>query len=173
MPGRIVLFVRADNNNNLSFRHGHLLYASYQEKIVAPVASTSVSPAPPSTSSSTAVLNGAKKEKKPWEGIQEDSVDVYWESQDGKIPRPRDAKFCRHGDKAMCDYCMPLEVSSKEDGMLIVNDTNLSLFLFLSSASHTIPIINWSIASNTFPFIHISESKTLPPINPRNRIFHL
>lgn len=46
---------------------------------------------------------------RPWERIAEDPVDTYWAQQPGTIPRRRDMQFCRHGDKGMCDYCMPLE----------------------------------------------------------------
>jgi len=47
--------------------------------------------------------------KRPWESVQEDPVDIYWRSQSGKIPRGRDARFCKHGINGMCDYCTPLE----------------------------------------------------------------
>lgn len=41
------------------------------------------------------------------------SVDKYWRSQTGLIPRGRDLRFCKHGDKGMCEYCTPLEVRAQ------------------------------------------------------------
>lgn len=103
---------------NLGIAHGHLLYANYSE-IKTPSASSSV-PIEPAGLSSTQPASGPQPNgmngsinlpitKKPWETVKEDAVDTFWEAQDGKIPRNKDPKFCRHGDKAMCDYCMPLE----------------------------------------------------------------
>lgn len=51
----------------------------------------------------------SKSLKHPSDPVQEDPVDEYWRTQDGKIPRNKDDQFCKHGPKGMCDYCMPLE----------------------------------------------------------------
>lgn len=100
--------------------HGDLLFVAWKSlpsSAPAPSsaqdqATTSQETAESSTDAAAVSNQSQSAGKDAWRNVTEDPVDVYWEQQDGKIPRPKDSKFCRHGDKAMCDYCMPLEVSS-------------------------------------------------------------
>lgn len=100
----------------LGLNHGDLLFASYNlldaptpiatsstlSGLAVPVESTLIIP---SNAPSTAPT-GAKK---LWELAQEEAVDTYWESKDGKIARKKGTDVCQCGPKAMCDFCMPLE----------------------------------------------------------------
>lgn len=114
--------------------HGDLIFLSYKTSEApaapsvpsqpsAPVASTLSGqsipiPLNPSSSSSSSIALPAgiassipaAPKLSALAKVVEDPVDEYWRSQDGKIMRKRDEKMCRHGEKGMCDYCMPLEV---------------------------------------------------------------
>ncbi|KAG1757330.1 NPL4 family-domain-containing protein [Suillus lakei] len=80
-------------------RHGDMIFVGYLTK-------ASQVPAAPM---SIDVPSSTRLQSNIWETVQEDAVDIYWRSKDGKIPRGRDARFCKHGVNGMCDYCMPLE----------------------------------------------------------------
>jgi nuclear protein localization protein 4 homolog len=84
-----------------------MLYLSYK-----PYEDVTRGPSPPGDvgAQPSSSAQNPPEQKRLWENVQEDAVDTYWRTKDGKIPRKRDTRFCKHGDKGMCDYCMPLEV---------------------------------------------------------------
>lgn len=110
--------LRGNSLSDLGISHGHLLYATYKDREETSEASVTANgqSASAAASSSTAASTSATPltTSKPWQNVVEAPVDQYWESRGGMIPRERDSKFCRHGPKAMCDYCMPLEVSDTD-----------------------------------------------------------
>ncbi|KAI5124405.1 hypothetical protein M0805_008289 [Coniferiporia weirii] len=98
--------LRGRTLGGLGLKHGDLMFVSYQGKADSSEHATLA----PSGEPATGTLHPpADATHRPWELVKEDSVDEYWRKQDGKIPRTRDSRFCKHGANAMCDYCMPLE----------------------------------------------------------------
>ncbi|KAL2199639.1 NPL4 family-domain-containing protein [Corynascus similis CBS 632.67] len=110
----------------VGLRHGDLIFVSYKHQDAATNGAVDTQPTT-SIASSTNRLNGkpilptedhpidpppntsAERIKNPWEVVRQSPLDDRLDRQDGKIPRKKDNKMCRHGPKGMCDYCMPLD----------------------------------------------------------------
>ncbi|MCJ1359744.1 MAG: nuclear protein localization protein 4 [Icmadophila ericetorum] len=122
---RLLSSLRGVTIERVNLRHGDKLFLKFSEQ--APINGHSKPPTD-STFTSTNRLNGhaipipdalpiniptvtspTANIRNPWEVVQQSPLDDTLDKQDGKITRPRDQKMCRHGQKGMCDYCMPLE----------------------------------------------------------------
>ncbi|KAK3996823.1 nuclear protein localization protein 4 [Cladorrhinum sp. PSN332] len=114
----------------IGFSHGDMIFVTYQHNdATADGDSSGDAQASAILSTTTARLNGrpilptedhpidplpsitspAERIQNPWEVVKQSPLDNRLDKLDGKIPRGRDAKMCRHGPKGMCDYCMPLD----------------------------------------------------------------
>ncbi|KAJ2829391.1 nuclear protein localization protein 4 [Coemansia erecta] len=79
---------------SLGLKHGDMLFAN-----VAASARPSEEP--------TSIMAEAPRESAM--RVKQDAVDNELERNDGLTSRTRDAKMCKHGANAMCEYCLPIE----------------------------------------------------------------
>lgn len=109
--GEKLVFNIAGSLAQLGIKHGDLLFASYKFKSQSSVALQAPAISTPDHASLATSSNhgNSKANDQAWKNVKEPEIDQVLGKEDGKIPRKRDTKFCRHGDKSMCDYCMPLE----------------------------------------------------------------
>ncbi|CAN6656129.1 nuclear protein localization protein 4 [Trichomonascus vanleenenianus] len=110
-PGRFATDLSASTVGALDIKHGDLLFVTYSDRqedssmetdrVQGTQGAVQAERAPGRQQGMTA--------QETFESVKQLPIDDLLDKKDGKIKRPRDPKMCRHGDKGMCDYCMPLE----------------------------------------------------------------
>lgn len=113
---RRLLALKGTTLQRVGLRHGEMIFLTYDmldhlsnghATITTPSESKlNGRPASPQAPPTSHIPNTAKS---AWEGVKQSPLYDQLDRKDGKIPRGRDHKMCRHGEKGMCDYCMPLE----------------------------------------------------------------
>ncbi|CAJ2501771.1 Uu.00g046240.m01.CDS01 [Anthostomella pinea] len=112
----------------IGLNHGDLIFINYKHKDSDTNGHADGAPESSHTLASTNRLNGkpilptedlpisqppvtspSQTIKNPWEVVRQSALDDRLDRRDGKIPRGRDHRMCKHGLKGMCDYCMPLD----------------------------------------------------------------
>ena len=99
----------------VGLKHGDQLYLDYKE--LGHLSNGHSEPAPSTTSTAPVAAIPAvtaSSIRNPWETVKQSPLDDQLDKKDGKIKRGRDYKMCRHAEKGMCDYCMPLEPYAPE-----------------------------------------------------------
>lgn len=93
---------------DLGLKHGDIIYVKYKEKESEPSAT--------SPAASTALSGSVQIDSAPMSAtsnLPELPLDQELDKEEGLIPRKR-SSLCRHGDRAMCEYCSPLPPWDKQ-----------------------------------------------------------
>ncbi|KAI7903927.1 NPL4 family-domain-containing protein [Cokeromyces recurvatus] len=123
-------------------KHGDIVYVHYVDPLVQ--------------------QQNQSKEETAQRNVKQDEVDDFLEKQRGLIHRKKDPKFCRHGDNAMCDYCMPLEPYNAK--YLEENKIkHMSFHAYLRQLSAAQQSINNAASSNSIPPLEEQNFKVKVP----------
>lgn len=129
---------------SLGLKHGDMVFVGYKSgPLSAPPGAETTDPSQPVSSTPHSATN-------VWDRVQEHPVDLYWRQKDGKIPRNRDSRFCKHGPNGMCDYCMPVEPYDAA-----------------YQAEHSIKHLSFhAYLRKMYPKTSSSAAQALPPLTP-------